>query len=41
MVNVSKKRHEQKIDLVAALIDAWVAYKNNRDSFEQGRSVVE
>ena len=29
-----KKRHEQKIDSVAALIDAWVAYKNNRDSFE-------
>lgn len=29
-----KKRQEQKIDNVAALMDAWVAYKLNRDSFE-------
>ena len=29
-----KKRHEAKIDNVAALIDAWVAYKLNKDSFE-------
>ena len=29
-----KKRHEQKIDSVAALMDALVAYKLNRDAFE-------
>lgn len=29
-----KKRHEAKIDSVAALIDAYVAYKLNKDSFE-------
>lgn len=29
-----KKRYEEKIDNVAALIDAWVAYKVNKDSFE-------
>ena len=29
-----KKRHEQKIDSVAALMDAWVAYKLNKDAFE-------
>ena len=29
-----KKRHEQKIDAVAALMDAWVAYKLNKESFE-------
>lgn len=29
-----KKRQEQKIDPVAALIDAWVAYKLNKESFE-------
>jgi len=29
-----KKRQEQKIDNVAALMDAWVAYKLNKDSFE-------
>ncbi len=29
-----KKRHEAKIDNVAALMDAWVAYKLNKDSFE-------
>lgn len=29
-----KKRHEQKIDNVAALMDAFVAYKQNRDAFE-------
>jgi len=28
-----KKRHEHKIDNVAALMDAWVAYKLNRDAF--------
>lgn len=29
-----KKRHEAKIDPVASLIDAYVAWKRNRDSFE-------
>ena len=29
-----KKRHEQKIDAVAALMDAYVAYKVNKDAFE-------
>ena len=29
-----KKRKDRKIDPVAALMDAWVAYKENLDSFE-------
>jgi len=29
-----KQRHDQKIDPVAALMDAFVAYKRSRDSFE-------
>lgn len=29
-----KKRHEQKIDAVAAMMDAYVAYKANKDAFE-------
>lgn len=29
-----KKRHEQKIDAVAALLDAYVAYKLNREAFD-------
>ena len=29
-----KMRQDQKIDNVAALMDAWVAYKRNRDSFD-------
>jgi phage terminase large subunit-like protein len=29
-----KKRHEEKIDNVAAMMDAYVAYKANKDSFE-------
>lgn len=29
-----KKRHEQKIDAVAAMMDAYVAYKINRESFD-------
>lgn len=29
-----KKRYDQKIDAIAALMDAYVAYKNNRDAFE-------
>jgi phage terminase large subunit-like protein len=28
-----KKRYEEKIDNVAALLDAWVAYKLNKDAF--------
>ena len=29
-----KKRYDQKIDSVAAMMDAWVAYKLNKDTFE-------
>lgn len=29
-----KKRYDQKIDAVAAMMDAWVAYKLNKDAFE-------
>lgn len=29
-----KKRYEQKIDAVAAMMDAYVAYKNNKEAFE-------
>lgn len=29
-----KKRHEQKIDSVAAMMDAYVSYKLNKDAFE-------
>ena len=29
-----KKRAEQKIDAVAAMMDAYVAYKLNKDAFE-------
>ena len=29
-----KKRHDQKIDAVAAMMDAYVAYKINQDAFE-------
>ena len=29
-----KKRHEAKIDNVAAMMDAYVAYKANKDAFE-------
>lgn len=28
-----KKRYDQKIDAVAALMDAYIAYKNNREAF--------
>ena len=31
---LSKRRHENKIDAVAALMDAYVAYKLNKESFE-------
>lgn len=31
---LQKNRHEEKIDNVAALMDAWIAYKLNRDEFE-------
>ena len=29
-----KKRYEQKIDAVAAMMDAYIAYKLNREAFE-------
>jgi phage terminase large subunit-like protein len=29
-----KKRYEQKIDAVSAMMDAYVAYKRNRDAFD-------
>jgi phage terminase large subunit-like protein len=29
-----KKRQDEKIDNVAALMDAWIAYKVNKDAFE-------
>lgn len=29
-----KRRYDEKIDSVAALMDAWVAYKLNKDSFD-------
>lgn len=29
-----KKRYDQKIDSVAALMDAWIAYKLNKETFE-------
>jgi phage terminase large subunit-like protein len=29
-----KKRRSQKIDAVAAMMDAYIAYKHNRESFE-------
>ena len=29
-----KKRHDQKIDNVAAMMDAYVAYKANKEAFE-------
>jgi phage terminase large subunit-like protein len=29
-----KKRHEAKIDAVAAMMDAFVAFKLNREAFE-------
>ena len=31
---LSKKRHEQKIDNVAAMMDAYVAYKANKEAFD-------
>lgn len=31
---LSKKRYEEKIDAVAAMMDAYVAYKINREAFE-------
>ena len=29
-----KKRHQDKIDAVAAMMDAYIAFKLNRDMFE-------
>lgn len=31
---LSKKRYDQKVDSVAAMMDAYVAYKANKDAFE-------
>ena len=31
---LQKKRHDQKIDNVAAMMDAFVAYKANLEEFE-------
>ena len=31
---LAKPRHDKKIDPVAAMLDAYVAYKENKDSFE-------
>ena len=31
---LSKERRDQKVDSVAALVDAWVAYKLNKEAFE-------
>ena len=31
---ILKKRYDQKIDAVAAMMDAYVAYKLNKDAFE-------
>ena len=31
---LSKKRYEDKIDSVSALLDAYVSYKVNKDAFE-------
>ena len=30
---LSKMRSDEKIDNVAALMDAWVAYKRNKEAF--------
>ena len=29
-----KRRHDRKIDSVSAMMDAYVAYKANKDEFE-------
>ena len=29
-----KRRHEEKIDNVAAMMDAYIAYKHNKEAFE-------
>ena len=29
-----KKRYEQKIDAVAAMMDGYIAYKENKEAFE-------
>lgn len=34
MRKLSKKRYEQKIDAVSAMMDAYVAFKLNKDAFE-------
>ena len=34
MTTTTLRRQDEKIDNVAALIDAWVAYSRNRDIFD-------
>ena len=34
-MKLSKKRNIEKIDNVAALMDAWVAFTRNREAFNQ------
>ena len=34
-LKLSKKRSEEKIDNVAALMDAWVAYRRSQEAYEQ------
>jgi phage terminase large subunit-like protein len=34
MKKLLKRRYEDKIDNVAAMMDAWVAFKMNKDAFE-------
>ena len=29
-----KRRSDQKVDVVSALLDAWIAYKINKEAFE-------
>ena len=31
---LQKRRHDEKIDAVAALMDAYIAYKHNKEAFE-------
>ena len=31
---LQKRKHEQKIDCVAALLDAYIAFKSHKDQFD-------
>ena len=33
-IKLSKKRYQAKIDNVSAMMDAFVAYKRNKEAFE-------